>query len=183
MAETSKKNPIISGFLDIVEIVVQALVIIFVIFSFCFRVSGVVGESMEPTLQNGDWLMLTNVQYQPKQGDIVVVTQPTAANEPLMKRVIATEGQEVSIVDGIVKVDGEEVDYDFIPPTYRTFDFKNGHVVKEGCVFCMGDNRNNSWDSRASEIGDIDVRYIIGEARCRVMPFNKFVIEKNGRFD
>ncbi|MBR2591011.1 MAG: signal peptidase I [Clostridia bacterium] len=183
MAEKKKKNSVIGGILDIVEIIVQALVIIFIIFTFCFRVSGVVGESMEPTLQNGDWLALTNVKYQPKQGDIVVITQPTGANEPLIKRVIATEGQTVSIEDGVVKVDGEAVDYDFIPPTYRTFDYQNGHVVKEGCVFCMGDNRNNSWDSRASDIGDIDVRYIIGEARCRLMPFNKFGIEKNGRFD
>ena len=68
MAENKKKNSLVAGVLDIVEVIVQALIIIFLIFTFCFRVSGVVGESMEPTLQNGDWLVLSNIKYQPEQG-------------------------------------------------------------------------------------------------------------------
>ena len=61
MTEKNKKNSFVAGVLDIVEVIVQALVIIFIIFTFCFRISGVVGESMEPTLQNGDWLVLSNI--------------------------------------------------------------------------------------------------------------------------
>ena len=179
MAENKKKNSLVAGVLDIVEVIVQALIIIFLIFTFCFRVSGVVGESMEPTLQNGDWLVLSNIKYQPEQGDIVVITQPTAANEPLIKRVIATEGQVVDINfdTGEVKVDGEVLQEDYIAaPTYRSFDVQFPHTVKDGCVFCMGDNRNESWDCRDSGIGDIDVRYIIGEAKFRILPFGKFKI-------
>lgn len=180
MAEKSKKKtPLIANVFDIVEIIVQALVIIFLIFTFLFRVSGVVGESMEPTLQNNDWLVLSNIRYQPKQGDIVVITQPTDANEPLIKRVIATEGQVVDINfdTGVVKVDGEVLHEDYIAaPTYRSFNVQFPHTVKAGCVFCMGDNRNESWDSRDSGIGDIDVRYIIGEAQFRFLPFGNFKI-------
>ncbi len=179
MTEKNKKNSFVAGVLDIVEVIVQALVIIFIIFTFCFRISGVVGESMEPTLQNGDWLVLSNMKYKPAQGDIVVITQPTAANEPLIKRVIATEGQVVDINfdTGEVKVDNEVLQEDYIAaPTYRSFDVEFPHTVKAGCVFCMGDNRNESWDCRDSSIGDIDVRYIIGEAQFRVLPFGKFKI-------
>ena len=180
MAEkTKKKSSFIPNFYDFIEIIVQALVIIFIIFTLCFRVSGVVGDSMNPTLNSGDWLVLSNVKYQPKQGDIVVITQPTAANEPLIKRVIATEGQTIDIDfdNGVVTVDGKVLDEPYIAaPTYRSFNVEFPHKVKEGCVFCMGDNRNDSWDSRDSSIGDIDVRYIIGEAQFRMLPFGKFKI-------
>ena len=164
MAEKKKKQSLAAGVFDLVEIVVQALVIIFLIFTFCFRISGVV---------------VSNFKYQPEQGDIVVITQPTAANEPLIKRVIATEGQVIDIdfETGVVKVDGEVLQEDYIAaPTYRSFDVSFPHTVKEGCVFCMGDNRNESWDCRDSGIGDIDVRYIIGEAQFRLIPFGKFKI-------
>ena len=179
MADNKKKSSFAANLFDIVEIIVQALVIIFLIFTFCFRVSGVVGESMEPTLQNGDWLLLSNFKYTPEKGDIVVITQPTAANEPLIKRVIATEGQVVDIDfdTGEVKVDGVTLQEDYIAaPTYRSFDVEFPHTVKQGCVFCMGDNRNESWDCRDSSIGDIDVRYIIGEAQLRIFPFGHFKI-------
>lgn len=181
MAEkTNKKSNFIPTFYDFIEIIVQALVIIFIIFTLFFRVSGVVGDSMNPTLNSGDWLVLSNVKYQPKQGDIVVITQPTAANEPLIKRVIATEGQTVDIDfdNGTVKVDGKVLNEPYIAaPTYRNFNVEFPHKVKSGCVFCMGDNRNDSWDSRDSSIGDIDVRYIIGEAQFRMLPFGQFKIK------
>lgn len=180
MAEKNKKKSAgVANLYDFVEIIVQALVIIFIIFTLLFRVSGVVGDSMNPTLENGDWLVLLNVKYHPSQGDIVVITQPTAANEPLIKRVIATEGQVVDIDfdSGIVKVDGKALDEPYVAaPTYRNFDVSFPHTVKKGCVFCMGDNRNDSWDSRDSSIGDIDVRYIIGEAQFRLLPFGHFKI-------
>lgn len=171
---------------DIVEVIVQALAIIFILFTFFFRVSGVVGDSMNPTLTEGDWLLLTNYTYNPRQGDIVVITQQTAADEPLIKRVIATEGQVVDIDfdEGTVKVDGKVLDEPYVAaPTYRSYNLKFPHKVKAGCVFCMGDNRNESWDSRDSAIGDIDVRNIIGEAKFRIFPFGQFKINNNGGAD
>lgn len=180
MAEKNKKkSSFVAGIYDLVEIIVQALVIIFIVFTFCFRVSGVVGESMVPTLQNGDWLLLSNFKYTPEQGDIVVISQPTAADEPLVKRVIATEGQVVDIDfdNGTVSVDGKVLEESYVAaPTYRSFDVQYPHTVSKGCVFCMGDNRNESWDSRDSQIGDIDVRYITGVAEMRLMPFGNFKI-------
>ena len=79
---------------------------------------------MRNTLSNGDWLVLSNIKYQPEQGDIVVITQKTAADEPLIKRVIATAGQEVDIDfdEGIVKVDGVALDEPYIlEPTYKSY--------------------------------------------------------------
>lgn len=181
MSEKTKKSSKGTETLyDFIEIIVQAMVIIFIIFTLLFRVSGVVGNSMNPTLQDGNWLVLSNIKYNPKQGDIVVITQPTAANEPIIKRVIATSGQVVDIdfETGAVKVDGKVLNETYTAaPTYRRFDVQFPHTVKEGCVFCMGDNRNDSWDSRDSQIGDIDVRYIIGEAQCRIFPFGHFSVK------
>lgn len=182
MSENANKVPKGAGAVyDFLEIVVQALLIIFIIFTLLFRVSGVVGNSMNPTLDNGNWLVLSNYKYTPKNGDIVVITQPTAANEPLIKRVIASAGQVVDIDfdTGAVTVDGKLQEEKYIAePTYRHFDVSFPHTVKEGCVFCMGDNRNDSWDSRDSQIGDIDVRYIIGEAQFRIFPFGQFKINQ-----
>lgn len=159
---------------DWLEAVIYALVAIFIIFTFCFRIVGVDGESMTPTLQNRDWLMISHVNFDPEYKDIVVITQPNALNEPLIKRVIATGGDTIDIdfEQGIVYVNDKALDEPYTAaPTYRTGDMTFPLTVPEGYVFVMGDNRNDSLDSRFSMIGLIDERYIMGKVVMRLYPF------------
>jgi len=140
------------------------------------RVVFVSGPSMYETLKNGDCLVLLgNVFYgDPKCGDIIVASKDSFKDgEPIIKRVIATEGQEVNIdfVNGIVYVDGAALDE---PYTYTPTNLYEGVtfplIVEKGCVFVLGDNRNDSKDSRSPEIGLIDYREILGKALFIVFP-------------
>ena len=160
------------------ETVAFSLVAVVLVFTFIFRIVGVDGKSMQNTLQDGDRLIISHLFYQPKAGDIVVVTQPNAVNKPLIKRIIALGGQTVDIDTerGLVYVDGVVINEPYIKePTVRipnppmTFPY----TVPEGKVFVMGDNRNNSLDSRSTDVGPIDERYILGKAIFRIFPLNR----------
>ena len=152
------------------------LVVILLVFLLLFRVVVVSGVSMNTTLLHGDYLLLiNNVFYtEPKQGDIIVAAKDTFKNgEPIIKRVIATEGQWVDIdfETGVVYVNGTALDEAYVnTPTnlYEGVDFPL--MVEEGCVFAMGDNRNESKDSRSPEIGQIDKREILGKAIFLFLP-------------
>lgn len=156
--------------------VVVAICVLFIVFTFVLRPVKVVGDSMLPTLQDGNWLIISAFDLSPDYGDIIVSTQPnkTQSGEPVIKRVIATGGQTVDIDfdRGIVYVDGKALDEPYIKdPTYRSFDVSFPLTVPEGYLFVMGDNRNDSLDSRTTRIGLVDVRYVLGSVKMRVMPF------------
>ena len=171
----------------LVHDLVYILAAITLIFTFLVRLVGVTGSSMYPTLvgkesdNRGDYLaLLSNVmQNEYKKGDIVVACVPTFEDgKPIVKRVVATEGQTVDLrpeADGSwrVYVDGVALDEPYIreqmgQTVYPTIDFPA--TVPAGCYFCMGDNRNNSSDSRYVRIGMIDGRYIVGKALLNVLP-------------
>ncbi len=149
---------------------VYLLVAVLLICSLLFRVVVVSGPSMNDTLVHGDWLILLNsaVTGEPKYGDVIVASKKSFANgEPIIKRVIATEGQEVNIDfrKGIVYVDGEPLNESYtLTPTNIQEGMEFPLVVDEGCIFVMGDNRNISKDSRSTEIGLIDCREVMGKA-------------------
>ncbi len=156
-----------------------AIILILLLFTFTFRIVGVNGESMCPTLSNGDWLTVSSVNTTIENGDIVVVTQPNALNEPLIKRVIAKGGDTINIdfSTGEVTVNGNTLNEPYIAEaTHRKGDFNGPLVVPEGYLFVMGDNRNNSLDSRFETIGLIDERYVLGVAQIRLFPFNDWKI-------
>ncbi|MBQ3128053.1 MAG: signal peptidase I [Clostridia bacterium] len=158
---------------DVVSIFVTALVFISVLFTFFIRFVGVDGDSMEPTLQDNDWLIVSAVNPEIKYGDIIISTQPNAFNEPLVKRVIATGGQTVDIdfVKGEVYVDGQLLDEPYIAePTHTTEGVSFPILVPEGKLFVMGDNRNESSDSRSPMVGCVDERYVLGVVKYRVAP-------------
>ncbi len=159
-----------------VQSVVVAISVLFLVFTFVLRPVKVVGDSMLPTLQDGNWLVISAFDRSPDYGDIIVSTQPnkTQSGEPVIKRVIATGGQTVDInFDfGIVYVDGVALDEPYIlDRTYRSFDVTFPLTVPEGYVFVMGDNRNDSLDSRTSRVGLINVNYVLGSVKLRPFPF------------
>jgi len=179
-----KENFSFNNLKEWVSSVVTAILVVIICFSFFIRTSVVSGTSMVDTLHNGEMLFISRFMYKPQYGDIIVATKPyefnengEAISEPIIKRVIALEGQSVDIDfnSGVVYVDGKMLDE---PYTYTWTNLYEGVdfpvIIPEGCVFCLGDNRNGSHDSRANDIGMIDERYILGRAIMRIKPFTIF---------
>jgi signal peptidase I len=155
---------------------VYLLAAIILIFMLCFRVVVVSGTSMNNTLLDGDYLLLIgDIFYRnPQPGDVIVASKESFDNgAPIVKRVIATEGQKVDIdfQAGIVYVDGVALDEPYtMTPTNNPEGISFPLVVEEGCIFVMGDNRNESKDSRSLEIGLVDKREILGKAIFLFLP-------------
>ena len=174
------KNSFHLSVYDLVSIVMSAFIIIAVVFTFVFRLVGVSGYSMTNTLQDNDWLLTVHKESY-ERGDIVVITEPNYFDEPLIKRVIAKGGETVNIdfTTGTVYVDGVALKEpytreDYILPKLDDIEFP--YTVPEGHIFCMGDNRNGSTDSRSNLIGPLDERYVLGKAVIRILPFGDFDI-------
>ncbi|MCI6054645.1 signal peptidase I [Dysosmobacter sp.] len=159
-----------------VQALVCSVLAVVVLFTFVIRLIGVDGHSMVPTLQDGDRLLVTTslLSGEYRYGDIVIIQKGTFADgDPIVKRVIATEGQTVDIdfANGIVYVDGEALDEPYInEPTYTDEGTEFPLTVPEGSIFVMGDNRNRSDDSRNAELGTVDTRYVIGRAVFLLFP-------------
>ena len=155
---------------------VHMLLTIVLVFLLLFRIIVVSGDSMYSTLLDGDYLLLlSNLFYhEPEPGDIVVISKESFDNgAPIVKRVIATEGQTVDIdfMTGAVYVDGVQLQEDYInSPTYDHRGVEFPLTVEDNCIFVMGDNRGVSLDSRYSQIGQIDRREILGKALILVLP-------------
>ena len=184
--EKINTTALIKGVFEWLDVVVASLVVVVLVFTFVFRIVAIDGSSMLPTLVNAERVIISDLFYEPKRGDIVVISRnmnnsadSKSYQQPIIKRVIATEGQTVDIDfnKGIVYVDGVALEENYtLEPTYRKLDFDGPVRVKENCVFVLGDNRNDSLDSRSSAIGDngmIDKKYILGRAVVRVFPLNK----------
>ena len=155
---------------------IYLLAVVMVVFMLLFRIVIVSGSSMYSTLWNGDWLLVTGsvLYHEPEAGDIIVASKDSFNDgEPIIKRVIATEGQTVDIDfdAGIVYVDGMALEEDY---TYTLTNVQEGIVfpitIADGCIFAMGDNRNGSKDSRHPDIGMIDTREILGRAVFLIFP-------------
>lgn len=156
---------------DFASMIVTAILIVGVIFTFFFKISTVSGKSMENTLQNGDQLLINAIPGDIEIGDVVVVSQPNGYEKILIKRVIAVGGQtiEFDAVKKCVLVDGRIIDEPYIKEK-MDFTFLHGkkYVVPEGQLFLMGDNRNFSADSRDVRIGMVDEKYVIGKVFYRI---------------
>ena len=157
------------------QALVCSVLAVVLLFTFVVRLIGVDGHSMVPTLQDGDRLLVLNSLWDSdyEYGDIVVLRKESFLEEPIVKRVIATEGQTVDIdfASGSVYVDGELLEEDYInDPIYVDEGTQFPLAVPEGSIFVMGDNRNHSSDSRSSDLGTVDTRYVIGKAVFLLFP-------------
>ena len=169
------------GMLEWYEALISAALVLVLVFSFVFRIIQVDGSSMVPTLTNGDKLIVWGAGYTPERGDVVIVDSYTTYGKPLVKRIIAKGGDTISIdyETGTVTVNGEVLQEDYIAePTYLGYDVEFPYTVPEGTVFVMGDNRNQSLDSRSSYIGCIDEQDILGKVLVCFLPFADFGVVK-----
>lgn len=169
MSENIKKE-IISW----IKLIVTAFIIAFILKTFIFQIAYVKGPSMEPTLYEGQILIVSKLNYRlgaPKRGDIVVLND-NLEHKDLIKRVIGLPGENVDIKDGFVYINGELLEEDYISvPTYE-----NGFEaseVPENKYFVLGDNRPESRDSRSSSLGFVERENIMGKAVFRLWPLNK----------
>ena len=154
------------------------------VFLLIFRVVVVSGPSMNDTLLNGDYLLLISSTFykEPQPGDVVVAAKDSFENGvPIVKRIIATEGQVVDLVDGCVYVDGVKLEEGYtVGASYPNSGTKFPLTVAPGCVFVMGDNRTVSMDSRNPRIGLLDKREILGKAVFLFLPgANEFTRQRD----
>ena len=174
--ETTAQS-ILSGLYGWLQPLLFALTVLFFVSTFLGRLIGVEGTSMVPTLHNKDMLLLQSIACTPKAGDIVVLSEQSfEEGTPIVKRVIATEGQTVDLdyASGTVYVDGVALDEPYLGESMRepTWATNGRHFdVPEGHIFVLGDNRNNSTDSRDPRVGMVDERCVLGRAVWRLIPF------------
>ena len=154
---------------DIVGTVAIALAVFALMFAYLFRIVGVDGNSMAPTLQNGDRLLLSISGDKYEHGDVIVIDR--YSEEPLVKRVIAVGGDILEIAaDGVVSVNGDVLEEPYIRGITVLNDFSGRIEVPKGYLFIMGDNRTVSKDSRKTEIGLVSVKDVVGRAFYCVWP-------------
>lgn len=140
-------------------------------------------HSMEPTLQENNYIFLSRQAYtlfgEPERGDIVVfhtdLRTVDGKEKSLVKRIIGLPGETVSITGGVVYINGEPLEEDYTLDGYTNTELEEV-VVPEGELFCMGDNRQNSIDSRDGSVGCVPIDQIIGKAVLRLYPFNEITL-------
>jgi signal peptidase I len=161
------QEELVAWFKTLISAAVYAILIV----TFGFQIARVEGQSMAPTLEDQDRLIVNKLVYrigEPRRGDIVMLYYPLNPDKSFVKRVIAEEGDQVRIVDGRVYVNDIPLNDDYIPAEFRSHDDWGPQVIPEGYYFVMGDHRNNSSDSR--QWGMVPKKYITGKVQLRWWP-------------
>lgn len=180
MKKENKKESFLSSLYDWIEVVSISVIIVIMIFTFVARLSTVDGDSMYPTLIDGERLIVSDLFYSPENGDIVVLQEKNAFfTSPLVKRIIAQEGQTIDFdyENWGVYVDGEKLTEPYInrelEKAMKNYGSPDSVTVPGGHIFVMGDNRNHSTDSRDSLVGFVEYDEIIGKVVFRIFPFSR----------
>lgn len=173
-----KANAVIGMVRELVETLVIALVIVFVMNTFILQSTIVLGQSMEPTLHDYERIMLDKISYrfhQPERGDVIVFNPPNSSSIPYIKRVIGLPGETVEIHQGHVYINGKELNEAYLQVHSNLVVATNAempaHVVGPDEVFVLGDNRGASNDSRY--FGDVKDSSIIGRALIAYWPLSR----------
>lgn len=184
--ETENKTSFFSEMFDWLSSIFSAVLCFIIIFTLFARIVTVDGDSMLDTLHNQERLIVSDLGYTPQYGDIVILYADKLMNEfthtlgkPIVKRVIGLPGDKIRIDfdNGIVYRNGEKLDEPYVYESTRlqeNFPRNKDVVIEENKVFVMGDNRNRSKDSRSNDIGQVDMRYIMGKAYLRIWPLSVF---------
>ena len=181
----SKKHSVSAEIFEWIEMIILSACAVLLCFTFVLRPAKVDGNSMLDTLHGGEVLLISDIGYTPERGDILVFQKVNSTHpDPIVKRVIATEGEtididfdtwEVTVTDknGAMEI-LDESEYRKLATDQRvTSDLEYPITVGEGQLFVMGDNRNHSLDSRSSAIGLVDKNEVIGKVLLRILPFNR----------
>lgn len=186
------ERSILGDLLDLIESILCSVFLVFLVFTFLFRIATVEGASMVPALVNGDRLIISELGYTPQQGDVVIINARKSYQLDSAQQVVESEGLNKLIVKRIIALGGQKVDIDFNTGTVTVDDqvLQEGYintlttrdeggmqfpvVVPEGYVFVLGDNRDISKDSRHPNVGFVPESEIMGKALLRVFPLDKF---------
>jgi len=184
-AEDAKEHDRVRSLVEWVAVIVGALVVALVVKTFLFQAFFIPSASMEPTLEEGDRVLVNKLSYDVhdiRRGDVVVFELPedkvgADGIKDLIKRVIGLPGDVIETRDGVVYVNDRRLDEPYLPEGTLTGDPGNGNnpaidrqTVPEGTVFVMGDNRANSHDSRYADRGPIPIDSVVGRAFVLVWP-------------
>lgn len=182
-AELSEQKQRLWGILyDAVATLESAVVILVLLFSLVIRPAAVIGDSMLPSFSGGDRVACVHSFSGYKRGDVIIISHATRKDESIIKRVIAVGGDTVDIdfYNGTVSVNGQVLDESYTrTPTNLSYDMTFPVTVPEGTLFVLGDNRNDSIDSRSTDIGFVAEEKVLGKVVLRFYPFNKIEIIKN----
>ena len=182
LTSNSKNSSFLSLCFELIESIVQGIFIVVLLICFVVRTVNISGESMLPTLNDNDKVIIWELNYKPKVGDIVVIKRGKYLDVPLIKRIIATENQTINIdyLNDKIFVNNQELNENYTREKvlWLQGDIELPCKIPENHVWVMGDNRNNSTDSRFTEVGLIPVENIIGKAVFRISPFDNIGILK-----
>lgn len=167
---------------DAVATLETAVIILILLFSLVLRPAAVIGNSMLPNFSGGDRVACIHSFSGYERGDVIIISHATRKDESIIKRVIAVGGDTVDIdfYKGTVSVNGQVLDEPYVStPTNLSYDMTFPVTVPEGKLFVLGDNRNDSLDSRSTDIGFINENKVLGKVVFRFYPFDRIKIIKN----
>ncbi|MCL1988392.1 MAG: signal peptidase I [Firmicutes bacterium] len=171
------KNPIVRNILEWLFAIATAFILFLIIRNFIFRVADVNGHSMQPTLEHGDFVLLSKIRYwfdAPQHGDIIAFPFRGNPSEYYIKRVIGVPGDTIDFLDNQFIVNGQTEEYSFaVVDIFSGGDTDFPITVAAGEFFVLGDNRNASKDSRYTEVGLVPQNEMLGRVTFRLWPIGR----------